>query len=203
MGRTGGDQGDFREHKGSGCLCFWYSCDRGQSEAFLSQASSIKGLMVCPLLHLLKAFTGSRPFSELPLADAVSKMVIKRELPDRPQEQDLTDQVWDMTVQCWQYEPDCRPKMMEVVATLREWQVLLSLGYEQHDTTRFSAVIGRSFQLRHHHQTRKYSLLHVCGLPITPLTALTRRPQFPIPVQMSPPSLTSKMRAGKLMKSQR
>ena len=82
--------------------------------------------MVCLLLHLLKVFTGSHPFSELAPADAVFKMVIQRELPGRPQEQDLTDPVWDMTVQCWAHEPDRRPKMTEVVSTLREWQVYSS-----------------------------------------------------------------------------
>ena len=79
--------------------------------------------MVCLLFNLLKVFTGGHPFSELAPADAVFKMVMERKLPDRPQEQDLTDPVWDMTVRCWEHEPDRRPRMTEVVATLREWQV--------------------------------------------------------------------------------
>jgi hypothetical protein len=87
------------------------------------------GLTICLLLNPLKAFTGSHPFSELAPADAVFKMVINHELPDRPQEKNLTDPVWEMTVQCWQHEPDRRPKMTEVVATLRQWQVFLSLGH--------------------------------------------------------------------------
>ena len=58
-----------------------------------------------------------------------------RERPDRPQEQDLTDPVWDMTVQCWQHDPDRRPKMMQVVATLREWQAFLSLEHEHRGMT--------------------------------------------------------------------
>ena len=86
--------------------------------------------MACLLWCLLKVFTGSRPFSDLAPVTAVFKMAINGELPDRPQEQDLTDPVWDMTVQCWQHEPDRRPRMTEVVATLREWQALSSLGYE-------------------------------------------------------------------------
>ena len=93
--------------------------------------------MVCLLLHPLKVFTGRHPFSELAPADAVFKMVIQRELPGRPQEQDLTDPVWDMTVQCWAHEPDRRPKMTEVVSTLREWQVFISLRHENRDTTCF------------------------------------------------------------------
>ena len=92
-------------------------------------ASGIEGLMVCLLLNLLKAFTGRHPFSELAPAAAVFKMIIQRELPDRPQAQDLTDPVWEMTVRCWEHEPGSRPRMTEVVATLREWQAFLSSGY--------------------------------------------------------------------------
>ena len=90
-------------------------------------------LTVCLLSNLLKVFTGGPPFPELARAAAVFKMVYNRELPDRPQAQDLTDPVWDMTLRCWQHEPDRRPKTTEVVATLREWQVFSSLGLEQHD----------------------------------------------------------------------
>ena len=43
------------------------------------------------------------------------------ERPDRPQERDLTDTVWDMTKRCWQEDPVLRPRMEGVVATLREW----------------------------------------------------------------------------------
>ena len=89
-----------------------------------------RGLTVCLLSNPLKAFTGSPPFPELAPAAAVFKMVINRELPDRPKERGLTDPVWDMTLRCWQHEPDRRPKMTEVVATLREWQVFLSLEHE-------------------------------------------------------------------------
>ena len=62
---------------------------------------------------------------------------MNHELPDRPQKEGLTDQVWDMTVQCWNHNPDSRPKMTEVVAALREWQVLLSLEHEHCDMTCF------------------------------------------------------------------
>ena len=89
--------------------------------------------MVCLILRLLKVFTGGRPFSELGPVDAVFKMIMQRELPDRPQRQDLTDSVWEITVRCWQNDPDHRPTMTEVVTTLREWQALSSLGHGQHD----------------------------------------------------------------------
>ena len=111
----------------------------------LFQESGIDGLITCLLLHLLKSFTGSHPFSELAPADAVFKMVINCELPDRPQEPDLTDPVWDMTLRCWQHEPDLRPTMTEVVATLRERQVFLSLGHEYCDMTCFNSYSHRSF----------------------------------------------------------
>ena len=133
VGCTRSDQGKFCEYEGGGCLCFRHSCDRGQSLAFLCQTLGVEGLMVCLLLCLLKVFTGSRPFSELAPPDAVFRMVMNRELPDRPREQDLTDPVWDMTVQCWHHNPDSRPKMTQVVATLREWQVFLSLEHEHCD----------------------------------------------------------------------
>ena len=49
------------------------------------------------------------------------------ERPDRPQEPDLNDLVWDMTKRCWQEDPVLRPRMERVVATLDEGQVSLSL----------------------------------------------------------------------------
>ena len=57
---------------------------------------------------------------------AVSK-IMEGERPDRPNEQDLTDSVWDTTVRCWQEDPVLRPRMKEVAATLREWCVFPSL----------------------------------------------------------------------------
>ena len=93
--------------------------------------------MVCLLLRLTKVFTGSYPFSELAPGPAVYKMVVDHELPDRPQRLDLTDPVWNMTLRCWQHEPDRRPKMTEVVTTIRDWQVFLSLGHEHRDMTCF------------------------------------------------------------------
>ena len=137
VGRTRGDQGNFCKYKGGGCLCIWHSCDGGQSLAFLHQASGVDELTVCLLSNLLKAFTRSPPFPELAPTAAVFKMVIHHELPDRPQEQDLTDPVWEMTVRCWQHEPDRWPKTTEIVATLRGWQVFLSLEHDHRGMTRF------------------------------------------------------------------
>jgi hypothetical protein len=71
---------------------------------------------------LVKVFTGKCPFSELTDPVAVSK-IMGCERPDRPQEQDLTDSVWDITVWCWQQDPIRRPEMKKVVTILREWQV--------------------------------------------------------------------------------
>ena len=51
------------------------------------------------------------------------------ERPNRPQEQDLTDPVWEMTERCWQEDPVLRPRMKEAVAVLREWQAFLPLKH--------------------------------------------------------------------------
>ena len=133
MGRTGGDQGKLCEHNGGGRLCIWRRCDRGQSVALLRQAWGVERLIFCLLLNLLKVFTGSYPFSHLGQNEAARRMIVLHEIPDRPQEHGLTNPVWDMTVRCWQHEPNLRPKMTEVVATLREWQVFSSLAREQRD----------------------------------------------------------------------
>ena len=101
--------------------------------ALLCQASGVERSMVCLLLNLLKVFTASRPLSDLAPPEATRRMFEFREMPGRPQRQDLTDPVWDMTVRCWEHEPDHRPKTMEVVATLREWQVFSSLAHGQRD----------------------------------------------------------------------
>lgn len=45
------------------------------------------------------------------------------ERPDRPNEPDLTDSVWTMTLGCWLQDPVQRPVMTKVVAVLREWPV--------------------------------------------------------------------------------
>ena len=63
--------------------------------------------------------------------------ILASERPDRPQDPDLSDQVWDMTVRCWRQDPARRPKMKKVVATLQKWQVFLSLGYEHHHFIHF------------------------------------------------------------------
>ena len=51
----------------------------------------------------------------------VVSRVLQGERPDRPQELDLTDPVWDTTVRCWQQDPVIRPRMKKVAAVLREW----------------------------------------------------------------------------------
>ena len=56
-------------------------------------------------------------FTEFTVAFAI----MKGDRPDRPQDQGLTDPVWDITVRCWQEDPVLRPKISEVVATLRKW----------------------------------------------------------------------------------
>ena len=96
---------------------------------FLRLVLDIEGLTVC---LLLKVFTRQIPFSELTDEDA-RKQILTGRRPGRPQKQDLTDQIWNMTTRCWQQDPLLRPKMMEVVQTLREWQVLLPLQHEHLD----------------------------------------------------------------------
>ena len=78
-------------------------------------------LTICHYI-LLKVFTGKCPFSKLTDPVAVSE-IMEGERPDRPQERDLTNPVWDMTVRCWQEDPVLRPRVERVVVTLREWQV--------------------------------------------------------------------------------
>ena len=51
-----------------------------------------------------------------------------------------------MTTRCWQQDPVRRPKMAEVVATLREWQVFLPLQCEHFDMLLFIAVVGCPLQ---------------------------------------------------------
>ena len=132
--------------------------------------------MVCLILRLLKVFTGSHPFSELTPAAAVFKMIIQRELPDRPQEKDLTDLVWEMTVRCWEHEPDRRPRMTEVVTTLREWQVLF-LRHEHRDQHVSTSCSHRSFisaaqlstDLKPRARSRRYRLSDYFAHPPTDL----------------------------------
>ena len=75
---------------------------------------------------MLKVFTGRCPFPELTDLVAVSE-IMEGERPARPQERDLTDSVWDMTVRCWQEDPVLRPRIERVVTIQREGQVSPSL----------------------------------------------------------------------------
>jgi serine/threonine protein kinase len=68
---------------------------------------------------LSKVFTGKSPFSEFTATVAASK-IKDGERPDRPQDPDLTDSVWDMTRTCWCHDPAHRPTISKVVEILRE-----------------------------------------------------------------------------------
>ena len=68
------------------------------------------------------------PFPELADPIVVSE-IMEGERPNRPQEQDLSDPIWDMTKRCWKEDPVLRPRMEEVVAILRERQVFLLLKH--------------------------------------------------------------------------
>ena len=118
VGRTGGHRERRQKHTGGRCLCFWHGCDRGRFSDRLVLA--VERPTVGLTFISCQVFTGKCPFSELTDPVAVSK-IMACERPDRPREQDLTDPVWDMTVQCWQQDPSRRHNMNKVVTTLREW----------------------------------------------------------------------------------
>ena len=71
---------------------------------------------------LFEVFTGRHPFSEFSALATISK-IITGDRPDRPQEPDLTDLMWDTTIRCWDEDPIQRPTMTRVVGILREWLV--------------------------------------------------------------------------------
>jgi len=64
------------------------------------------------------------------------------ERPARPDAHDLglVDSVWDMTLRCWQQEPEHRPAGADVVRFLREWLVFLSLSINEHPETSAAAA---------------------------------------------------------------
>ncbi|KAF9785472.1 kinase-like domain-containing protein [Thelephora terrestris] len=68
---------------------------------------------------VVEVFTGKSPFSESTATVAASK-IKDGERPDRPQDPDLTDSVWDMTHTCWCHDPAHRPTISKVVQILRE-----------------------------------------------------------------------------------
>ena len=47
--------------------------------------------------------------------------IMDGERPDRPQEPDLTDPIWELVCTCWHQDPAHRPEMAKVVGILREW----------------------------------------------------------------------------------
>ena len=76
------------------------------------------------------------PFPELTDPVAVSE-IMEGERPNRPQDQNLSDPIWDMTKRCWKEDPVLRPRMEEVVTILRERQVFFPLKHGHCDELLF------------------------------------------------------------------
>jgi len=68
--------------------------------------------------HRHKVFTGNFPFhNRTPTAVGVD--VLSGNRPERPTDPKLTDDLWDLTEQCWDQDPQERPEITEVVLRLR------------------------------------------------------------------------------------
>jgi hypothetical protein len=66
--------------------------------------------------------TGKPPFFYYPMDPMVIVNVIKGELPKRPEENevedDITDELWALLTECWASDPATRPTMREVLKNL-------------------------------------------------------------------------------------
>ncbi|KAF9785479.1 CNH domain-containing protein [Thelephora terrestris] len=67
----------------------------------------------------IEVFTGRRPFKTF-TTEVTTFKIMEGERPDRPQDPGSTDEVWDVTLRCWDENPAQRPAMTSVVGTLRE-----------------------------------------------------------------------------------
>ena len=65
-----------------------------------------------------QVFTGAVPFSDSPLAAAISGIIDGRR-PSRPNRFNLTDALWVSMQRCWDQNPYLRPKVSEVLRVLR------------------------------------------------------------------------------------
>jgi len=65
-----------------------------------------------------KVFTGEVPFHNSISATVVMD-VLSGNRPDRPTDLNLSDDLWDLTEQCWNHDPRRRPEISEVVPRLR------------------------------------------------------------------------------------
>ena len=92
-----------------------------------------------------KVFTGNVPFHNSISATVVVD-VLSGNRPDRPTDPSLTDDLWDLTEQCWNHDPRRRPEISEVVLRLRtllahaelDGTTLGSVGQDEISSGKFS-----------------------------------------------------------------
>ena len=70
-----------------------------------------------------KLFTVKVPFHNSVSATVVVD-VLSGNRPDRPTDPRLTDNLWDLTKNCWNHDPQGRPDISEVVLRLQAFRLM-------------------------------------------------------------------------------
>lgn len=70
------------------------------------------------VIHQAKVFSGATPFTHCTPTSVMAKVLLG-ERPDRPNHPSLTDEIWELTLQCLDENPRRRPEIMDVVRCLR------------------------------------------------------------------------------------
>ncbi|PFH47844.1 hypothetical protein AMATHDRAFT_66627 [Amanita thiersii Skay4041] len=67
-------------------------------------------------------YTGKRPFGKIPDPAVIMKVVVRKEIPDRPDSSSveaIPDDIWTVAKRCWKTDPLSRPTFRAIVRELR------------------------------------------------------------------------------------
>ncbi|KAG6328268.1 hypothetical protein ID866_10821 [Astraeus odoratus] len=79
-------------------------------------------------MTVLELFTGGLPFRDIKLPDGVMTHILRGGLPDRASSTSIPNEWWDLCTACWNCDPALRPRMSDIVNTVKGIMASQSAG---------------------------------------------------------------------------
>ncbi|KZT31563.1 kinase-like protein [Sistotremastrum suecicum HHB10207 ss-3] len=82
----------------------------------------------------LEIMTGNVPFGNIRQEAVINLVANEDRRPERPDNAEITDEIWSLWEMCWQTDPSVRPEMLEVLEVVKHFEArprplrLLSIG---------------------------------------------------------------------------